>query len=114
MFTTLTAEFLEFQPGGRGLLVLGGGVVAVFALSTLQRNNLSRHLNLPFRLLRRLDREALSASKRGNQRDADCAAPRREKSNLRNNLADSPGAHGASAFANCEPQALFHRHWRDQ
>jgi hypothetical protein len=43
MFTTLTAELLEFQPAGRGLLILGGGVVAVFALSTLQRNNLTGH-----------------------------------------------------------------------
>src|ERR1017187_2749082 len=49
VFATLTAELLEFQPAGRGLLVLGGGVVAVFALSTLQRNNFTGHLNLPFR-----------------------------------------------------------------
>jgi hypothetical protein len=61
MFPTLPAKLVELQPGGRGLLILGGGVVAVFALSTLQRNNLAGHLNLPFRLLRRLDCEALSA-----------------------------------------------------
>ena len=37
------AEFVKFQPRRRSLLVLGGRVVAVLALSTLQRNNLSRH-----------------------------------------------------------------------
>jgi hypothetical protein len=57
----LAAELLEFQPAGRGFFVLGGGVVAVFAISTLQRNNLAGHVILPFRLLRKSDCEALSA-----------------------------------------------------
>src|ERR1700693_2702894 len=33
---------------------------------------------------------------------------------LRNNLRDRAGAARVSAFANREPQALFHRHRRDQ
>src|SRR5271157_6017497 len=33
---------------------------------------------------------------------------------LRNNFGDGAGAHGASAFADGEPQALLHRHRRDQ
>ena len=31
----LTAKLVELQPSRRGLLVLGRGVVAIFALSTL-------------------------------------------------------------------------------
>jgi hypothetical protein len=46
------AELAEFQPGRCGLLVLGGGVIAVFAITALQRNNLSRHSINPFRLPR--------------------------------------------------------------
>ena len=37
------AELAELQPARRGLLVLGGGVIAVLAIAALQRNNLSRH-----------------------------------------------------------------------
>ena len=40
----LPAEFVKLQPARRGLLILGSGVVAVFALSTLQRHNLAGHL----------------------------------------------------------------------
>jgi hypothetical protein len=54
MLPALPAELIELQPAGRGLFVLGGGVVAIFALSTLQRHNLAGHGRLPFRLLRRL------------------------------------------------------------
>ena len=57
----LATELLELQPARRGLLILGSGVVAVFAISTLQRNNLAGHVNLPCRLLRSLACEALSA-----------------------------------------------------
>ena len=48
MLPALPAELAEFQPARGGLLVLGGGVVAVFALSTLQRNNLAGHGTFPF------------------------------------------------------------------
>jgi hypothetical protein len=54
VLATLPAELAELQPACRGFLVLGGGVVAVFALSTLQRHNLAGHVSLPFRLLRRV------------------------------------------------------------
>ena len=37
------AELAEFQPARRGLLVFGGGVIAVLAITALQRNDLSRH-----------------------------------------------------------------------
>src|SRR5208283_2037267 len=43
VLAALPAELVEFQPGRRGLLVLGRGVVAIFALSTLQCNNLAGH-----------------------------------------------------------------------
>jgi hypothetical protein len=39
----LAAEFVEFQPARRSLLVLGGGVIAILAITALQRNDLSRH-----------------------------------------------------------------------
>jgi hypothetical protein len=45
------AELIEFQPARRGLLILGGGVIAILAITALQRNNLSRHFDNPFRLL---------------------------------------------------------------
>src|SRR5271166_5412777 len=131
VLAALPAELAELQPPCRGLLVLGGGVVTVLALSTLQRNNLARHDCLPFRLLRRLDCEALSASMRGIEQ---ALSRRREKqkpmiwvphpfpsfgkgwgqSRLRKNLGDGPGAHRASALADRESQALLHRHRRNQ
>jgi hypothetical protein len=40
----LPAELVELQPARRGLFILGRGVVAVFALSTLQRHNLAGHV----------------------------------------------------------------------
>jgi hypothetical protein len=35
VLAALTAKLVELQPGRRGLLVFGRGVVAIFALSTL-------------------------------------------------------------------------------
>ena len=35
VLAALTAKLVELQPVRRGLLVLGGGVVAIFALSAL-------------------------------------------------------------------------------
>jgi hypothetical protein len=43
VLAALAAELAELQPAGRGLLVLGGGVIAILAIAALQRNNLSRH-----------------------------------------------------------------------
>jgi hypothetical protein len=37
------AEFTELQPARRGLLVFGGGVIAILAITALQSNDLSRH-----------------------------------------------------------------------
>jgi hypothetical protein len=48
MFPALPAEFLELQTACGGLFVLGNGVVAVFALSALQRNNLAGHVTILF------------------------------------------------------------------
>jgi hypothetical protein len=44
--TAKTAEFLQFQPLGLGLLVLGRTVVLVFALGALQRNDFA-HVVFP-------------------------------------------------------------------
>jgi hypothetical protein len=35
VFAAFAAELAEFQPACRGLFILGGGVVAVLAISTL-------------------------------------------------------------------------------
>jgi hypothetical protein len=43
VLAALAAELAEFQPARRGFLVLGGGVIAILAITALQRNNLSRH-----------------------------------------------------------------------
>src|SRR5271170_6273378 len=61
MLPALPAELVKLQPACRGLLVLGGGVVAVFALSTLHRHNLAGHGCLPFRFTSQVGCEALSA-----------------------------------------------------
>jgi hypothetical protein len=37
------AELAEFQPARRGLLILGGGVIAILAITALQSNDFSRH-----------------------------------------------------------------------
>jgi hypothetical protein len=39
------AEFLQLQPLRHGLPVLGGRIVSFFAISALQRNDLSGHKN---------------------------------------------------------------------
>jgi hypothetical protein len=41
------AELLEFQPFRRRLPVLGGRIIPLFAITALQRNNLSGHISLP-------------------------------------------------------------------
>jgi len=125
VLAALAAELAELQPGRGGLLVLGGGVIAVLAISALQRNNLSSIVLFLFVYFAASCREALSASKRGNQRSR--RAFRRETLGaplipacgmsgfpLRNNFADGAGAYRASAFANRKPQTLFHGHRRDQ
>ena len=43
MLAATGAELLQFDAVRRRLAVLGGGVIALFALATLQRNDLSRH-----------------------------------------------------------------------
>ena len=43
MFAAVRAEFLHFEPAGGGFLVLGAGVVAVFTLAALERNDFSGH-----------------------------------------------------------------------
>jgi hypothetical protein len=43
MLAAESAEFLQFQPLGGGLFVLGLIVVLAFALSALKRNNFARH-----------------------------------------------------------------------
>src|SRR5271169_6705443 len=41
------AEFFHLQALGRGLLVLGAGIVPVLALSALKRNDVARHSCAP-------------------------------------------------------------------
>jgi hypothetical protein len=43
MFAALAAELAELQTAGGRLLVLGGGVVLVLAISTLQLNDFAGH-----------------------------------------------------------------------
>jgi hypothetical protein len=43
MFTALAAELVELQPFGRGLAILGGGVVAVLAISALKLTDFAGH-----------------------------------------------------------------------
>jgi hypothetical protein len=45
MLTAAVAEFLEFQPLRRRLPVLGGRIIALFAITALQCNNFSGHEN---------------------------------------------------------------------
>jgi hypothetical protein len=43
VLATGPAKLIELQASRRGLLILGGGVIAILAITALQRNNLSRH-----------------------------------------------------------------------
>ncbi len=43
VLAALAAELAELQASRRRLLVLGGGVIAILAITALQRNDLSRH-----------------------------------------------------------------------
>src|SRR5271157_5003096 len=43
VLAAVAAELLQLDPLGGGLLVLGAGIVAVFALHALERNDISRH-----------------------------------------------------------------------
>jgi hypothetical protein len=41
------AEFFELQPFRRRLTVFGGRIIPLFAITALQRNNLSGHKTAP-------------------------------------------------------------------
>jgi hypothetical protein len=43
VLAALAAELAELQPARRGFLIFGGGVIAVLAITALQRNDFSRH-----------------------------------------------------------------------
>jgi hypothetical protein len=49
LFAAGVAELLRFHPFRMLLFVLGGGVVAVFAISALQGDNVAHKLSLPRR-----------------------------------------------------------------
>jgi hypothetical protein len=46
MLAATAAKFLELQPLRRRLPVLGGRIIPLFAITALQRNNLSGHRSL--------------------------------------------------------------------
>ena len=48
MLAATATEFTEFQPVGRGLLILGRYVVPALTCLTLKRNVVSRHKTLTF------------------------------------------------------------------
>src|ERR1019366_5305507 len=43
VLTAMPAELLQFQPFGRGLLILRGRIVPVLALGALERNDIASH-----------------------------------------------------------------------
>jgi hypothetical protein len=49
LFAACIAEFLRFHPFGMLFLVLGRGVIAIFAITALQSNNVAHKLSLPRR-----------------------------------------------------------------
>ena len=49
------AKLVELQPARGGLLVLGGRVIAILAITALQRNDFAGHSASPFRLPRGLE-----------------------------------------------------------
>src|SRR5262249_50989521 len=78
------------------LLVFRGGVIAILALTTLQRNDFP-HFWILF------------SKSAGRDKPA-----RLEKPKLLDDLRDGAGADGVAAFANRETQALLKRHRSDQ
>jgi hypothetical protein len=51
MLAATAAEFLELQPFGRRLPVLGGRIIPLFAITALHRHNFSGHFKLPLSAL---------------------------------------------------------------
>jgi hypothetical protein len=49
MLPAVRAELLHFQPFGGGFFVLGAGVVPVFALGALERDDFAWHFYTPVR-----------------------------------------------------------------
>jgi hypothetical protein len=47
MLAATTTEFLELKPLRRRLPVLGSRIIPLFAITALQRDNLSGHISLP-------------------------------------------------------------------
>jgi hypothetical protein len=67
MLAALAAEFTELETASGRLLILSGGVVLVFAISTQQLYNLAGHL-VELLLYLLSFRRALSGSEPGNRR----------------------------------------------
>ena len=83
-----TAKLSGLQAFGVLLLIFGGGVIAILALTTLQSNDFA-HCLIPFQSL---DQNYW----------------------LLDDVRDGAGAYGVAAFANREAQALFQRDRSDQ
>jgi len=64
MLPATLAELLQFHPVRRRLPILGRRVIALFAITALQRNDLSGHCSLPLFCVARALGPALFAPKR--------------------------------------------------
>src|SRR5215203_2836617 len=95
MLAATSTEFTEFQPIGRGLLILGRHVVPTLAIVTLKHNVIAWHNSFPisnFRLL--ICSIAVPKSEIGN---------RQSPILLFNNFRNGSRSYRATAFANSEP-----------
>src|SRR2546430_3265128 len=107
------AEFLDLQPIRSGFPVLGGRIIPLFAITALQRNDLSGHSAPSFFLC---GAGALAREKLSELRSAWTAEGGRPYMvfALLHNLADGSCSYRVPAFADGKPQAFLHRHRRDQ
>src|SRR5438034_61075 len=107
------AEFLQLQAIRSGFPVLGSRIIPLFAITALQRNDLSGHSAPSFFLC---GAGALAREKLSELRSAWTAEGGRPYMvfALLHNLADGSCAHRVPAFADREAQAFLHRHRRDQ
>src|SRR2546421_11843876 len=107
------AEFLDLQPIRSGFSVLRGRIIPLFAITALQRNDLSGHSAPSFFLC---GAGALAREKLSELRSAWTAEGGRPYMvfALLHNLADGSCSYRVPAFADGKAQAFLHRHRRDQ
>src|SRR5215467_4283175 len=95
MLAATLTELLHLQPVRSRLPVLGGGIVPLFAITALHRNNFSGHCSLPMNAEARFQNAEVAIA-------SAFLLPTSDLLFLLNNLANRSRAHRVAAFADGE------------